>query len=108
MGLKRVGTSLFGFGLFLGSVVAVVFGIGSARTTAACRPGVDPQYSIARFDLVPVSLLRETPLSGLVRPEIVVSNGCTSYTVSVLVQWAAVFVVLGLVVGGIGVFRSRP
>ncbi|MFC7154486.1 hypothetical protein ACFQPA_03330 [Halomarina halobia] len=107
MGLKRVGMSLFGFGLLFGSVVAVVFGLFEGSTDVGCPPGVEPLYSLERVALVPVQTLGGTPLSDLVRPRIVVNDGCNALEVSVLAQWAALFVLLGVVVGAIGLLRSR-
>ncbi|MFC6835468.1 hypothetical protein [Halomarina ordinaria] len=107
MGLQRAGWSLFGFGLFVGSVAAVTGGLVSGRTDVGCPADFEPRYGVERVAFETVSALQGTPLAGLSLPELYLTDGCNVFTVGGVVQAALLFMLLGLLVGTLGVLLGR-
>ncbi|WP_101294793.1 hypothetical protein [Halegenticoccus soli] len=93
MGVKRIGMALFGVGLFVGSIAAVlsVAGFNAASTAAAC-PGPEPEYSILGFS---------AEFLG-----VVYSDGCNTMVTNAGVGVGLLLLVAGVLVGGIGIARD--
>jgi len=90
MGLKRIGVLLFGVGLGVALVSAVVNGLVMQRTLVAC-PGHEPAYYF----------------EGISYGFWVVSDGCNSHTINPLATVGSYGALAGLVVGLGGVLRGR-
>lgn len=90
MRLNRVGTLLFGIGLGVALVSAVVDGVVIQSTLVAC-PGHEPAYRFAGISY------------GL---WIVISDGCNSHTINPLVTVGSYLGLAGLAVGLCGVLRE--
>ena len=91
MKLKRVGVLLFGVGLAVALVSAVVDGVVLQSTLVAC-PGHEPAYS---FDGVSYVFW------------IVISDGCNSHTLNPVMTIGSYGSLAGLIVGLAGVLRER-
>jgi len=90
MRLNRVGTLLFGIGLGVALVSAVVDGVVIQRTLVAC-PGHEPAY---RFVGISYGFW------------IAISDGCNSHTINPLVVVGSYLGLAGLAVGLGGVLRE--
>ncbi|MFD1641337.1 hypothetical protein [Halohasta litorea] len=90
MKLKRAGILLFGVGLGVALVSAVVVGLVMQRTVVAC-PGHEPAYHF----------------EGISYGFWIISDGCNSLTINPLVTGGFYVAVAGLVVGLIGSLRER-
>ena len=91
MRLKRVGVLLFGVGLAVAMVSAVVDGIVLQTTLLKC-PGHEPTYS---FDGVSYVFW------------VVISDGCNSHTLNPVMTIGVYGALVGLGVGLGGVFREQ-
>lgn len=89
MGLQRVGVMLFGVGLLLASVSAVVGGV--ACTERAC-PGQDPGFSLVGVDSTSGSVLY--------------SDGCNQCRTHGGVGIGLALLGVGALAGGAGVIRE--
>ena len=90
MTLKRVGALLFGLGVGLAALSAVVFDPAVAATEAAC-PDHEPSYAIQAFSL---------PLS------VEYTDGCNTFLLNPLITGGLLASVGGLAVGVAGVLRA--
>jgi len=92
MVLKRIGVLLFGVGVGLATLSAVVFGPAVAATEMAC-PGHDPSYAIQAVDLLTLS--------------IEYTDGCNTFLLNPLITVGSLAAVAGLSVGLGGVLQAR-
>ena len=91
MRLKRVGVLLFGVGLAVALVSAIVDGLVMQSTLVAC-PGHEPTYHF----------------EGISYGFWVISDGCNSLTINPLVTVGSYITLAGLGVGLGGILRERP
>jgi len=88
---KRVGVLLFGVGLAVALVSAVVDGVVLQHTLVAC-PGNEPDYSFAGISY------------GF---WVVISDGCNGYTLNPVMTAGSYVALAGLAVGLVGVLQER-
>jgi len=92
MSLKRVGVLLFGLGVGLAALSAVLFGPAVAATEVAC-PGYDPSYAIQAVDLLTLS--------------VEYTDGCNTFLFNPLITVGSLAAVAGLGVGLGGLVAER-
>jgi len=90
---KRVGALLFGLGVGLAALSAVVFGPVVAATEAAC-PDLDPSYAVVGVDLLTLG--------------VEYTDGCNRFLLNPLLTGGLLTTLAGLAVGLGGVIRDRP
>lgn len=92
MWFKRVCVLLFGVGVSVAALSAVIFGPVGAATEIAC-PDYDPSYSITAVDLVP--------------PSVAYTDSCDILMLHPLLAVGTLLVGGGLAVGLVGLLGER-
>lgn len=92
MVLKRVGVLLFGLGVGLAALSAVVVGPTVASTEIVC-PDHDPSYAIQSLNVLTLS--------------VEYTDGCNTFLSNPLITVGMLGAVGGLVVGLVGEIRAR-
>lgn len=92
MDLKRVGVLLFGVGLCLSLLSAVVFATVAGGTEAFCQDH-DPSYTFEDVDVTTLSIQY--------------SDGCNTLWINPLVSGGALVTLSGLCVGVVGVLQDQ-